>query len=201
MAAPPDVGPDARTDASEIERSWHDPERFGAIFDAYFAEIHGYVARRLNGDAADDIAAETFHAAFRQRKKFDLSRGSARPWLYGIATNLIAKHRRSEARRFRALVRLGGERSVGGHEDRVVTRVSAEHMKGRLAQVVADLPADQRDVLLLVVLAGLGYEEVAQALDVPYGTVASRFSRARKKLRRALGGVDPMIDQEGPTDG
>ncbi|WP_433179310.1 RNA polymerase sigma factor [Actinoallomurus sp. CA-150999] len=201
MAAPPDVGPDARTDASVIERSWHDPERFGVIFDAYFAEIHGYVARRLDGAAADDIAAETFHAAFRKRKKFDLSRESARPWLYGIATNLIAKHRRSEARRFRALGRLGGERSAGGHEDRVVTRVSAEQMKGRLARGVGDLPADQRDVLLLVVLADLSYEEVAQALDVPYGTVASRFSRARKKLRTALGGVDPMLDQEGPTDG
>ncbi|MCO5970438.1 RNA polymerase sigma factor [Actinoallomurus soli] len=201
MVAPPDAGPDLPTDASVIERSWQDPERFGVIFDAYFAEIHRYVARRLDVEAADDIAAETFHVAFRRRKRFDLSRDNARPWLYGIATNLIARHRRTEARRFRALARLGDDGPAGGHEDRVAAQVSAEHERSRLAQAVGALSADQRDVLLLVVLADLTYDEVAQALDVPYGTVASRFSRARAKLRKALGGVDPLHDQEGPIDG
>ncbi|GAA4618687.1 RNA polymerase sigma factor [Actinoallomurus liliacearum] len=201
MVAPPDAGPDLPTDASVVERSWQDPERFGVIFDAYFAEIHRYVARRLDVEVADDIAAETFHVAFRRRKTFDLTRGSARPWLYGITTNLIAKHRRTEARRFRALARLGDDGPASGHEERVAAQVSAEHERGRLARAVGALSADQRDVLLLVVLADLTYDEVAQALDVPYGTVASRFSRARKKLRKALGGVDPMLDQEGSTDG
>ncbi|QKG24551.1 RNA polymerase sigma factor [Actinomadura verrucosospora] len=201
MAAPPDVGPDVRNDGQVIERSWREPERFGEIFDAYFAEIHRYVARRLDADAADDIAAETFHVAFRRRATFEVSRDSARPWLYGIASNLIAKHRRAERRRLRALGRLGRDRAAGGHDERVAAQVSAEQVKGRLARVIGELSDEHRDVLLLVVLAGLGYEEVAQALDVPYGTVCSRFSRARKKLREALGGVDPMLDQEGPTHG
>lgn len=187
-----------RGDASVIERSRDDPERFGEIFDAYFAEIHRYVARRLDVSAADDIASETFHVAFRRRERFDLSRDSARPWLYGIATNLIGKHRRTEIRKFRAIERLGEHHVTDGHEERIALQVTAEAMKGRLAQAVRELPAGQREVLLLVVLAGLGYDEVAQALGVPNGTVASRFSRARTRLRDALGGTNPLLDQEGP---
>ncbi|MFC5187416.1 RNA polymerase sigma factor [Actinomadura harenae] len=190
-----------RNDGAVIERSWREPERFGEIFDAYFAEIHRYVARRLDVDAADDIASETFHVAFRRRKTFEVSRDSARPWLYGIASNLVAKHRRAEVRKFRALGRLGDDGVVDGHDERVATRVSAERVRGRLARAIGDLSAAHREVLLLVVLAGLGYEEVAQALDVPYGTVCSRFNRARKKVREALGGVDPMLVQEGAVSG
>ncbi|MEV5572145.1 RNA polymerase sigma factor [Spirillospora sp. NPDC052269] len=208
--APPDLPPDApsadgpglgRDDGAVIRRSWSEPERFGAIFDAYFAEIHRYVARRLDVDAADDIASETFHVAFRRRTTFEVSRDSARPWLYGIASNLVAKHRRAEVRKLRALGRLGDDGVADGHEDRVATRVSAEQVRGRLARAIGELSAQHRDVLLLVALAGLGYEEVAQALDVPYGTVCSRFSRARGKLREALGGENPMLVQEGPANG
>ncbi|MEV4578304.1 sigma factor [Nonomuraea jabiensis] len=61
-------------------------------------QIHRYAARRLGTQAADDIAAETFLIAFRRRASYDLSHRLARPWLYGIATTLIARHRRSEER-------------------------------------------------------------------------------------------------------
>lgn len=50
-------------------------------------------------------------------------------------------------------------------------------------------------MLLLVALAGLSYDEVAQALDVPFGTVSSRLNRARKKLRKALGDTNPLLDE------
>ncbi|MFD0474964.1 sigma-70 family RNA polymerase sigma factor [Nonomuraea thailandensis] len=75
-------------------------------------------------------------------------------------------------------------------------KVSAERLKVALAKAIAALPADQRDVLLLVSLSGLSYEEAAQALDVPFGTVSSRLNRARKKLRKALGGSNPLLDEE-----
>jgi RNA polymerase sigma factor (sigma-70 family) len=78
----------------------------------------------------------------------------------------------------------------------VTAKVSAERLRGALAKAVAALPADQRDVLLLVALSGLSYEEAAQALDVPFGTVSSRLNRARKKLRKALGGTNPLLDEE-----
>ncbi|MFC6540648.1 RNA polymerase sigma factor [Nonomuraea salmonea] len=194
---PPDTASPSQDDAGAIERSWQEPERFGAVFDAHYAEIHRYASRRLGPQAADDVCAETFALAFRERRRYDLRRRSARPWLYGIATNLISRHRRDEARLLRAVDRLRpGAKPIGGHEEEVTAKVSAQAVKGALARAIAALPADQRDVLLLVALAGLRYEEVAQALDVPFGTVSSRLNRARKKLRKALGGTNPLLDEE-----
>ncbi|MQY04922.1 RNA polymerase sigma factor [Actinomadura macrotermitis] len=197
MIAPPEAPPG---DAGVIGRSRDEPELFGAIFDAYFAEIHRYLARRLDAHTADDLAAETFAVAFRGRDRYDLSRPNARPWLYGIATNLAGRHRRDERRKLTALARVGPGAAAAGHEDAVAARVTAEGVRGPLARAVAALPAGQRDVLLLVVLGGLSYEEVAVALDVPFGTVSSRLNRARKKLRKALGDTDPLLDdQEGAS--
>ncbi|WP_328594218.1 RNA polymerase sigma factor [Actinomadura macrotermitis] len=177
--------------------SLHDPERFAEIFDGHFAEIHRYAARRLEDrDAAYDVASQTFLEAFRGRHRFDGSRGTVRSWLYGIATNLIGKHRRTEQRALRARARLGAAPPAEGHADRVNARVSAQGLRGALAGAIAALPDGERDVLLLVALADLSHEEVAAALAIPYGTVGSRLSRARKRLRKALGGTNPMLDLE-----
>jgi len=193
MAAPPDV-PVTDDDAALIERSWHHPEAFAVLYDRYFEEIHRYVSGRLGMQIADDLAAETFLVAFRKRQTFDSARGAVRPWLYGIATNLLAQHRRSETRRLEAFQRAPADEAADdGHEDRVTARVAAANAQGRLATALGRLSTGDRDVLLLVALADLTYEEVAQTLDIPFGTVGSRLNRVRKKLRRALGGVNPMI--------
>jgi RNA polymerase sigma-70 factor (ECF subfamily) len=198
MAASPEA-PVAADDAALIEQSWHHPESFAVLYDRYFDEIHRYVAGRLGAHIADDLAAETFLVAFRKRETFDPARGAVRPWLYGIATNLLADHRRSETRRLEAFQRAPA-RDVpdGGHEDRVTARVAAASAQGRLAAAIRRLSSGDRDVLLLVALADLSYEEVAQTLGIPFGTVGSRLNRVRRKLRRALGGVNPMI---GGLDG
>ncbi|MGP4026236.1 RNA polymerase sigma factor [Actinomadura sp. 3N407] len=196
-ADPPRNGGTGRADDSvALRMSLDDPERFGEIFDAYFPEIHGYAARRLGPDAASDIASQTFLEAFRGRRRYDPSRAGVRTWLYGIATNVIGKHRRSEVRGLRARARLEPVRDTAGHADRVDARVSAEGLRGRLAGAIAGLPAGDRDVLLLVALADLSHKEVAAALDIPYGTVGSRLSRARRKVREALGGTNPMHEME-----
>ncbi|WSG19552.1 RNA polymerase sigma factor [Nonomuraea sp. NBC_01738] len=193
MVAPPDV-PVAADDAALIARSWHDPDAFATLYDRYFDEIHRYVAGRLGGHAADDLAAETFLVAFKKRQAFDPGRGAVRPWLYGIATNLVAQHRRSETRRLEAFQRSpSGEVADSGHEEWVTARVAAANAQGRLAAAIKRLSDGDRDVLLLVALAELSYEEVAQTLGIPFGTVGSRLNRVRKKLRKALGGVNPMI--------
>jgi RNA polymerase sigma factor (sigma-70 family) len=171
---------------------------FGEIFDAYFAEIHRYVARRLDRDIADDVAAETFSVAFGRRDTHDPRRGPVRPWLYGIATNLIARHRRAEARRLRAMQLLDAGPVADTGEEGVLDRLAAEALRPRLARALAGLSARQRDVLLLVTLGDLTYEEVAQALDIPYGTVCSRFNRARAQVRKALGGINPTDVKENP---
>ena len=94
-------------DAGLIAESCRVPERFGAVFDRHAAAIHGYISRRLGRDAADDLVAETFLVAFRQRGGYDQDQPSARPWLYGIATRLISRRRREEVRFFRAIARTG----------------------------------------------------------------------------------------------
>ncbi|MFI7698645.1 RNA polymerase sigma factor [Nonomuraea sp. NPDC049480] len=164
-----------------------DADGFAEVFGAYFGEIHTYVAQRLGPDHAEDVVAETFLTAFRKRASYDPSRAAVRTWLYGIATNLIGKHRRLEARTLRALGRCGPDGDAPGHEDSVAVRVSAQSLRPELAAALAGLDRRDRDVLLLVALAGLSHDEIATALGIPYGTVGSRLNRARKKLRALLG--------------
>ncbi|MEU7896064.1 RNA polymerase sigma factor [Nonomuraea sp. NPDC049152] len=174
-----------------------EPEGFREIFDAYFGEIHRYVAQRLGPDDAEDVVAETFLTAFRKRDRYDPSRASVRSWLYGIATNLVGKHRRAEIRALRAMDRVSADRDVSGLADVVAVRVSAQSLGPSLAGAIARLGKGDRDVLLLVALAGLSHEEISTALGIPYGTVGSRLNRARKKLRKALGGTNPMEGDHG----
>ncbi|MCP2358462.1 RNA polymerase sigma-70 factor (ECF subfamily) [Nonomuraea thailandensis] len=164
------------------------------IFDAHFAEIHRYIAQRLSRDDADDLAGEVFLIA--AGGGYESSRGEVRPWLYGIATKLISRHRRSEIRRWRALSRTS-EREAQSHEDTTLTRVTAGRLTGRLAAALAGLNSGDRDVVLLVALGELTHQEVAAALKIPYGTVASRLNRARKQLRKALGDVNPLKETHG----
>ncbi|MCO5973848.1 RNA polymerase sigma factor [Actinoallomurus soli] len=157
------------------------------IFERYYARIHRYVSSRLGPSAADDVAADTFLAAFDQRRRYDLTRPEAGAWLFGIATNLIGRHRRSEVRRYRAMARVDVRDDSGSHEDKVADRVSAERMQPRLAAALAALSKGDRDVLLLVACGQLTYDEVALALGIPAGTVGSRLNRAKKRLRTTLG--------------
>lgn len=196
LSQPPDAMASLRSDAAVMALSLREPEVFAEIFHRHFAEIHRYIARRLGSDAADDIAAETFLAAFRQRQRFDVERGAVRPWLYGIATNLIGSHRRAEQRFYRALARTPADGVADGHEDMVAARVSAGAMSTTLAAALAGLPAGDRDVLLLVALADLTYDEVAHALLLKNGTVASRLNRARRRLRDALAEHNPTEPTE-----
>ncbi|WP_234380534.1 RNA polymerase sigma factor [Streptomyces sp. CMB-StM0423] len=175
-------------DASIVARSRTEPEAFAAVFDRYATDVHRYAARRLGDEAADDIMAETFTTAFRLRDRFDPERGDVRPWLFGIATHLVSRHRRAEARRFRALSRLPAPAETDEPlADRVAARATADGVRRELATALARLSPALRDVLLLVAWADLAYEEVAQALDVPVGTVRSRLHRARGRLRKELG--------------
>jgi RNA polymerase sigma-70 factor (ECF subfamily) len=187
-------------DARQVALSLDDPDLFGVVFDRYFAEIHCYAAKRIGRDAADDVAAETFLAAFRARHRFDASRGSVRGWLYGIVTNHLSAYRRQEVRAYRAMAAASAstaaaDQAEDGLADRVIARVDAGVVHRELATALAGLPHGDRDVLLLTALAGLSHAETAAALGIPYGTVGSRLNRVRGKLR-ALPGVAREIDQE-----
>jgi RNA polymerase sigma factor (sigma-70 family) len=188
------------SDAAIIEQSWREPECFAEVFDRYYAQVHGYAERRLGESLADDVAAETFLVAFTQRHRFDVSRPDARPWLYGIASNLISRQHRAEGRRYRALARAASNEVSEGHADRVVVRQDAQACRGLLVAALADIPDEDRDVLLLVACAELTSEEVGEALGIPAGTARSRLHRARKKIRAALGQADHLTTEERTTD-
>jgi len=173
------------TDADVAARFLRDPQLFTEVHDRCFTAVYRYVAARLGAQAAEDIAAETFLVAFDRRATFDPERGDLRVWLFGIATNLVSRHRRKEARHYRALARLEVVPAVEGPENWVVAALGPRR---QLAQALSRLSQGERDVLLLVALGQLGYEEVAEALDIPSGTVGSRLTRARKKLKEALDG-------------
>ena len=99
------------------------------------------MTRRIGADAADDVVAETFLIAFRQRASFRPDCPDARPWLYGIATNLVRRHRRTEVRQLRLLARTGVDPVAEPFTDRVDERVSAASVNARLgAAVLARLP-------------------------------------------------------------
>jgi RNA polymerase sigma-70 factor (ECF subfamily) len=185
-----------------MQRSLQDAEAFAGLYDRHAAALHRYVARRLGDSAADDIVAEAFLDAFRRRHKYDFRVRDARPWLYGIAANLMGKHSRAEVRMLRAYARTGRDPvragdAVSGAE--IDGRLSAQAIQRDLAAALAALAAADRDVLLMVAWADLSYREVAAALHIPVGTVRSRLHRARAKVRTALGGYDPTALREEPV--
>src|SRR2546430_5474016 len=183
-------------DATVIEASWDDADRFAALYDRYAAQLYRYAFQRVGASAAEDAVADTFLTAFQRRRSYDLARPDARPWLFGILTRKLARQHRTEKARFRALSRSAPDPTVDGPADRVAARVAADAARAPLAAALAGLSAGDRDVLLLVAWGGLSYDEVAAALKIPLGTVRSRLNRARRKVRAALGGVNPTHDTE-----
>jgi RNA polymerase sigma factor (sigma-70 family) len=189
----------AADDAAVIESSWLEPERFAVLFDRHAPHIHRYLARRAGRQVADDLVAETFLTAFAKRDRYDLGYSDARPWLYGIATNLVGQHHRDEARQYRIMQRAVAEPDVPDHADRVAAGVTAQATRARLDGALAGLPAGDRDVLLLIAWEQLTYQEVSRALAIPAGTVRSRLHRARAKVRQVLAGTDAAATYEELT--
>jgi RNA polymerase sigma factor (sigma-70 family) len=173
-------------DADPVVRSLVDPVAFGEVYDVHADAVFGFFARRVPRAEVPDLVAETFRVAFDARARFDATRGRVRPWLYGVAGNVLRHHLRSRQREGAALLRLGPGGTAVDEGDRVDAAVDAA---GELPAVVAALdhlaPPD-RDALLLHVWEGLSYAEVAAAVAVPVGTVRSRINRARSHLRDRL---------------
>jgi RNA polymerase sigma-70 factor (ECF subfamily) len=180
------------SDAELIHQSREEPALFAQLYDRHAAALQRFVARRLGPQIAEDVTAETFLAAFRRRSTYDSSRLDARPWLYGIAIKLIGRHRRAEVRMLRALARVPfADPSMDGL-DRAEDRLAVAAAGPAIARALSELPTDHRDVLLLVAWADLSYEQIAVALGIPVGTVRSRLSRARTRMRNAL--AEPAYD-------
>jgi RNA polymerase sigma-70 factor (ECF subfamily) len=179
---------DSRSDAEVIACSLTAPASFGDVFDRHATTLYRYLVRRVGPDDADSLLGELFRIAFEKRARFDTTRAEARPWLYGIASNLLARHRHGEARRLDATARLVNG-WVGDSDPLadVDSRVDAGRRWADVAAAIATLPQSERDTLLLFAWEGMPYDEIASALDVPIGTVRSRLNRARARIRELVG--------------
>jgi RNA polymerase sigma factor (sigma-70 family) len=171
------------SDGAVIADSLDSPGAFGVIFDRHGSTLLRFLARRVDPADAEDLLGEVFRIAFERRSTFDRDRDSARPWLYGIAANVVAKHHRSEARRLRAMARVSAGRLLDDDPaERAVAAADAGARWVRVMDAIGTLPEAERKVLLLFAWEELSYDEIALALGVPVGTVRSRLSRGRARL-------------------
>ncbi len=169
------------SDAEALARSLEVPAAFVQVFDRHGRAVHAYLARRA-GAAADDLFAEVWLQALRARHRYDRRRDDARPWLYGIARNVLRAHWRSAARGV-------GAHGGAAHDpwSDVDAQLDARRAAPHLRRALASLPDADREVLLMVAWEGLTPAEVAAALSMPSGTVRWRLHRAKASLRRQLG--------------
>ncbi|MFF0227092.1 RNA polymerase sigma factor [Streptomyces sp. NPDC004629] len=146
-------------------------------------------AFRLTADwsVAEDVMSATFLEAWRLREKVDAEGGSLRPWLLGVTTNVARNHCRSN-RRYRAAAAAsaaaGAAAEIRDHAEEVAGRVDDRRRISATLTALGSLKRPEREVLVLCLWEGMEYVDAARALGIPIGTVRSRLSRARKRLRK-----------------
>jgi RNA polymerase sigma factor (sigma-70 family) len=157
---------------------------FDAVFEVEFPALHRYLRRRVGAAFADELTAATFAAAYESWARLDPLR-PVRPWLYGIAANLVRHHWRDERRLLRAYAETGADPVLD--DDDALDRIDAQAWQRELAAALAELRPRDREILLLRAWAELTDAEIGAALSLPIGTVKSRLHRSRAQLRNRLG--------------
>ncbi|MGW3160860.1 RNA polymerase sigma factor [Streptomyces sp. NPDC001089] len=162
-----------------------DPEAFRELFRDHARLVHRH-AVRVTGDTAgaEDIVSLTFLEAWRLRAKLRDEGGSPRPWLMGIAVNVLRNTTRAARRHQRALGRMPARETVPDFADELVGRMADAEQLAAAQRVLKRLNRNEREVVTLCVWSALSYEEAAAVLGVPVGTVRSRLSRARRRLSK-----------------
>lgn len=152
-------------------------------------DVFGFLARRVGRSLAEDLLADTFTQAIASQSDFDPGLGSVRVWLFGIASNLVRRHWRTEERRLRALARDAAEtvRSVdpllttGLVDDRLDASADVDALIDELARLE---PID-RELLALTGWESMSSAEAGAVVGMKSATVRSRVRRARARLRSA----------------
>ncbi len=153
-------------------------EAFTELFLRYRERVYGFFRRRMNDAAqAEELAQETFLAVLRAAQRYE-PRATFRAYLFGIAFNILAAHRRKSALNPTQPDRAPDEPSdpSGANPENVIW----------VRQAVERLDAAEREVLSLREFEELSYEEIAKILRAPVNTVRSRLFRARMALREIL---------------
>lgn len=153
------------------------------LFDDYADSIFTYAARRVGAVEGRDVVSEVFVVAIDRFDSYRPELGSARGWLFGITNNVLRRHWRSENRRLRALARVASRTVIlSDTESSTEMRLDARTDIGRIVERVRRMPADDRDLLIMLAWHGLPHAEIADALGIPIGTVRSRLHRLRRIL-------------------
>ncbi len=157
-----------------------DHARFRAMFQSTLRPLTAYARRRSTDWAeADDIVSDTFTTAWRRRDELDPNRPPL-PWLYGIAANVIRNQQRSRNRRLRLVDKLET------HDRRPEVPDPAEQQGAELRSALAQLTADDQEVLRLAAWEGLSHFEIGQVLSCTTNAVGLRLHRARQRLQAEL---------------
>jgi RNA polymerase sigma factor (sigma-70 family) len=177
------------TDAMLLRRSLRHPDSFVEVCRRHSAALDGWLAAELRDDGlARELLAETLAEAWFCRRRFvDRGDGSARPWLFGIAHNLVRRVRRDRAIETRARARLGLPTPEADAYTELIERLAAEQQLGSAAEQLERLPIEQRDALELRVLQELDYDEIGHRLDITPEGARTRVFRALGTLRSQLG--------------
>ena len=165
-----------------------DLSAFNMIVDRYQSHVYNLAARIL-GDrtAAEDIAQETFISAYRAIGRF--RGGSLRSWLLRISSNLCYDYLRASRRRPEQSLdqsMLNPSFSVPSGEDSPEQMALRGELRDHIQRAILSLPEDQRAILVMVDVQGLSYAEAGEAAGVSIGTIKSRMSRARSRVRNSL---------------
>lgn len=180
------TGPSSVDDAELWRRvRGGDADAFACLYDRHADRLHTYCFRRTaSWDVAQDLNSIVWLEAWRQRQNaVTHSDGSLAPWLFGVARNVVRNYDR-KLRRYRdALARLPASEDGPDHADLVATRLDEQQRMATVLQAIAALPQREQEVLSLSVWGELDQAEIAIALGVRVGTVKSRLSRARSRLR------------------
>jgi len=173
-------------DAALLRRARHgDASAFHDLVDRHAARLFAMAASFAgNVTDAEDIVQETFAGAFRGLRAFE-GRSSVRTWLTSILVRQTAMHRRRTTRREARLVRL---ETASEPVAAVPSPTQAADTRIDVMDAIQLLSPQHRDVIILRELQGLSYDEMAEALGIPRGTVESRLFRARRHLQERLKG-------------
>ena len=200
MAASPPRGEDPCDSVLAERVARGDAAAFGIVFDRYAQLIARFCWRRVSEPAAgvdaEDLMSLVFLEAWAARDRILLVDESLRPWLFGVATNVVRNQRRTWRRHRAAMARLPHERAAADGADDVVRRVDAAGEARAVLRSLDRLSRREREVIELCVIEGLGASAVAAALGIPEGTVKSRLARARSRLHD-LGRSGDLTDPGG----
>lgn len=181
------MSPPEPTDAWLIQQSFADSAWFGLLFARHYDSVHRFVARQVGSTAADDVTQDAFLVAWDHRDRYDSERADARPWLFGIAHNLVLREYRRARRKTQAVGRLRhAVATTSDLSDQIDNRLVAEGLRMQLRDAILSLPPRERESFVLLVLGELTYVGVADLLGIRVGTAKTRVARAKRRLRETM---------------